>query len=102
MNRYFLIAVLLIGSCFVAAPRSQAQSALLDLPRTSKRAAVMQRIGITNVTIRYHRPLVNGRKVWANGVAPYGQVWRAGANENTTIEFGDSGWVEGQTLPKRT
>jgi len=102
MNRYVLLAVLLIGSCFVAAPPSQAQSALLDLPRTSQRAAVMQRIGITNITIRYHRPLVNGRKVWANGVAPYGQVWRAGANENTIVEFGDAVSVEGKPLPKGT
>jgi tetratricopeptide (TPR) repeat protein len=100
MHRHFLPAVLLLASLFAGAPRSQAQSALLDLPRASQRAVVLQRIGITNITIRYHRPLVNGRKVWANGIAPYGQVWRAGANENTTIEFGDAVSVEGQPLAK--
>jgi len=102
MNRKILLAVLLIGSGLVGAPRSQAQSALLDLPRASQRAAVMQRIGITNITIRYHRPLVNGRKVWSNGIAPYGEVWRAGANENTTIEFSDAVSVEGKPLAKGT
>jgi tetratricopeptide (TPR) repeat protein len=100
MYKYSLLALLIIGSLFMSAPRAQAQSALLDLPRTSQRAAVMQRIGITNITIRYHRPLVNGRKVWANGIAPYGQVWRAGANENTTIELSDAVSVEGQPLAK--
>ena len=47
---------------------------------------VTQRIGITDITINYHRPLVNRRKVWG-GLVPYGQVWRAGANENTTISL---------------
>src|SRR5437899_9934840 len=102
MYRHFLPAVLLLASLFAGAPRSQAQSALLDLPRASQRAVILQRIGITNITIRYHRPLVNGRKVWANGIAPYGQVWRAGANENTTIEFSDAVSVEGQPLAKGT
>jgi tetratricopeptide (TPR) repeat protein len=100
MYRQFLPAVLLLACLFAGTPRSQAQSALLDLPRASQRAVVLQRIGITNITIRYHRPLVNGRKVWTAGIAPYGQVWRAGANENTTIEFGDAVSVEGQPLAK--
>src|SRR5205809_1719412 len=99
MRRNLLAAALLLTSVF-AAPPSQAQSALLDLPRASQRAVVMQRIGITNITIRYHRPLVNGRKVWTPGIAPYGEVWRAGANENTTIEVSDPVSVEGQPLAK--
>jgi tetratricopeptide (TPR) repeat protein len=102
MKRYFLLTLLVIGSCFVTAPLSSAQSALLDLPRASQRALVLQRVGITNIAIRYHRPLVNGRKVWSAGIAPYGQVWRAGANENTTIEFGDAVSVEGKPLAKGT
>ncbi|MBZ5599917.1 MAG: DUF2911 domain-containing protein [Acidobacteriia bacterium] len=60
-----------------------------------------QRVGITDITINYHRPLVNGRKVWG-GLVPYGQVWRAGANENTTIAFSDPVTIEGQALPKGT
>jgi tetratricopeptide (TPR) repeat protein len=42
---------------------------------------------------------VNGRKIWG-ALVPYGKVWRAGANENTTIEFSDPVSVEGQPLPK--
>ena len=80
---------------------SPAQSFVLDLPRPSQRAQITQRIGITDITISYHRPLVNGRKVW-DALVPYGKVWRAGANENTTITFSDPVTIEGQALDRGT
>jgi tetratricopeptide (TPR) repeat protein len=80
---------------------SLAQSFVLDLPRQSQRAEISQRIGITDITINYHRPLVNERKVW-DGLVPYGKVWRAGANENTTIAFSDPVQIEGKPLDKGT
>jgi len=73
----------------------------MSLPRQSQRATISQRIALTDVTVVYHRPLVAGRKVFG-GIVPYGQVWRAGANENTTIEFSDPVTIEGQALPKGT
>lgn len=73
----------------------------LDLPRESQRAMVQQRIGVTDLTIRYHRPLVKGRKIWGT-LVPYGDVWRAGANENTTFECSDPITVEGHALAKGT
>src|SRR5580692_12439630 len=72
---------------------------ILTLPEASQRAMVGQRIGVTDITIQYHRPLAGERKIWG-GLVPYGQVWRAGANENTTIEFSTPVTVEGQKLPK--
>src|SRR5437773_11742054 len=72
-----------------------AQSFVLDLPDQSQRAEVSQKIGITNVTIKYHRPLVKDRKIWGE-LVPYGAVWRAGANENTTISFTDPVPIAGQ------
>jgi tetratricopeptide (TPR) repeat protein len=80
---------------------SLAQSFVLDLPLQSQRAEISQRIGITDVTINYHRPLVNDRKVWGN-LVPYGKVWRAGANINTTITFSDPVMIEGKPLDKGT
>lgn len=80
---------------------SPAQSFVLDLPRPSQRAQITQRVGITDVTISYHRPLVNNRKVW-DALVPYGKVWRAGANENTTISFSDPVTIEGKPLDKGT
>src|SRR6187401_667501 len=69
----------------------------LDLPQPSQAALVRQRVGVTDITINYHRPLVNGRKIWGE-LVPLGQVWRAGANENTTIEFSSPVSVEGKPL----
>src|SRR5213595_198313 len=71
----------------------------LNLPDVSQAAEVKQQIALTDITIKYHRPLVNGRKIWG-GLVPYGKVWRVGANENTTIEFSDPVSVEGKPLAK--
>jgi hypothetical protein len=98
MRRSFALTPVFIAFVF-SATLCHAQSAVLDLPRDSQHARVIQRVGITDITINYHRPLVKGRKVWG-GLVPYGQVWRAGANENTTIEFTDPVSVEGKPLAK--
>jgi hypothetical protein len=76
-----------------------AQSVIMSLPLASPRATVSQRIALTDVTITCYRPHVSGRKVFGE-VVPYGQVWRAGANENTVVEVSDPVVVEGQALPK--
>jgi hypothetical protein len=73
----------------------------LNLPDASQLAVTKQRIGLTDIKVTYHRPLVNGRKIWG-GLVPLGEVWRAGANENTTIEVSSDVTVEGQPLPKGT
>jgi hypothetical protein len=78
-----------------------AQTVMLDLPLQSQHAVVMQRIGVTDISVNYHRPLAGGRQIWGK-VVPYGQVWRAGANENTTITFTDPVMIEGQPLDKGT
>ncbi len=85
----------------LAASASFAQSTQLNIPRDSQRASVTQRVGITDITVNYHRPLVKGRTIWGK-VVPYGQVWRAGANENTTITFTDAVTIEGKPLEKGT
>ncbi len=98
--------LVLFSSVLLVSSLSHAQTAtgetlMLDLPRASQHAVVTQRIGITDITINYHRPLANGRQIWGK-VVPYGQVWRAGANENTTITFTDPVTIEGQPLEKGT
>src|SRR5207244_5818509 len=66
----------------------------LNLPDVSQAAEVKQRIALTDITINYHRHLVNGRKIWV-ALVPYGKVWRAGANEYTTIAFSHPFWIGG-------
>ena len=73
----------------------------LTLPQPSQKAAVSQTIGLTEITLVYHRPAVNGRKIWG-GLVPLGKVWRAGANENTTISFSSAVTVGGKELPAGT
>jgi hypothetical protein len=103
------------------------------LPQLSPSATLSQTIGITDVSIAYHRPAVRGRMIWgdipadkvaalvkANKVgpgaegegtidgvegsgkdfplAPYGHVWRAGANEATKITISDDVLINGQKL----
>ena len=67
----------LAGLCH--AQTATGETLMLTLPRQSQHALVSQRIGITDITINYHRPLANGRQVWGT-LVPYDQVWRAGAN----------------------
>ena len=109
------------------------QSPKVRLPQNSPSATVTQTIGVTDISITYHRPAVKGRTLWgdiaadkvaalikANSVgpaaeaegtvdgapgagkdfplAPYGHVWRAGANEATRITISDDVLVNGQKL----
>ncbi len=92
--------IILITAIATAALGASAR-ADLDLPDVSQLAVTKQRVGLTDIKITYHRPLVNGRKIWG-GLVPLGEVWRAGANENTVIEISDPITVEGQALPKGT
>jgi tetratricopeptide (TPR) repeat protein len=69
----------------------------LTTPQPSPEAEITQEVGITKITISYHRPGVKGRTIWGD-LVPYGQVWRAGANENTTIHFSNAVQIEGKNL----
>lgn len=90
---------------------SFAQITLTQLPSGgNKKAWVGERVGLTDITIRYDRPAVKGRegKIWGSLVHTgftdqgFGSAkaapWRAGANENTTIEFSTDVKIEGQPL----
>lgn len=73
----------------------------LELPRKSSLSTLMQEIGLTEFFVRYGRPSVKGRKkhIWGE-LVPYGKVWRAGANEATTIEFSSDVKINGKPLKK--
>lgn len=70
-------------------------------PQLSPAASTSQTIGTTVVSVSYHRPAVKARAIWG-GLVPYGQVWRLGANEATTISFSDPVAVNGQKVPAGT
>ncbi|MBK9097104.1 MAG: DUF2911 domain-containing protein [bacterium] len=70
-------------------------------PRPSPDAAVTQMIGVTEVKIDYSSPGVKGRKIWGE-LVPFGEIWRTGANEVTSITFSDPVKVNGNDLPSGT
>ncbi len=81
-----------------------------DKVRPSLKASVSQGLGVdANITIDYSRPGVKGRKIWGE-LIPFGMnpgnkyskeqpyPWRAGANENTTIECNKDILIQGKKL----
>ena len=89
-----LLAFLLIASPALAQRAS-------DEARPSPNAKVSQTIGTTEVDLHYGRPAVKDRDVFG-GLQAWGEVWRAGANEPTTITFSDNVEVAGQPLEAGT
>jgi tetratricopeptide (TPR) repeat protein len=87
------------GLLLVALSAPLAAQSPLPTPWASPRAQVSQVIGISTVTIDYGRPGVKGRAIWG-GLVPWGEVWRAGANENTTFTLTDDASIEGHPLAK--
>ena len=80
---------------FLAATSAKAQ---LETPRPSPKGTVTQKVGIMDVSITYSRPGIKGRRIFG-GLVPYGEVWRTGANEATTISFSDEVTLEGYKIP---
>ncbi len=91
----------LLFICLFVVSSLQAQQRELTKPEASQAAMVMQRIGLTDIVINYHSPLVKGRTIWGD-LVPYNEVWRAGANENTTISFSTNVKIEGKPLSAGT
>lgn len=105
-----------------AAEYASAQTVTVRYPRPSQKSSVMQTIGVTDITITYHRPGVKGRVIWGEPlpsqagtkgeatldnqnirpkgapIVPWGHVWRAGANEATQFEVSDDVLINGQKL----
>lgn len=94
MKSYLMMAVVLVSAT------AHGQAAL-KLPEQSPAATVAQTIGLTDVTVVYHRPAVGGRAIWGK-LVPYGEPWRAGANENTTIQFSTDVKVGGKPVKAGT
>ncbi|MCC3159544.1 DUF2911 domain-containing protein [Hymenobacter sp. 15J16-1T3B] len=92
-----LFLVLLMAAFY--AGTAQAQDAPAAKP--SPAATATGKAGKATVTVKYSSPAVKGRTIWG-GLVPYGQVWRAGANEATTVTFDQPVTVEGKALPAGT
>ena len=67
----------------------------------SPAAAVSQNLGLTRIDLSYHRPAVKGRVIWGQ-LVPFDQVWRAGANDATSLTFSTDVRVAGKPVSKGT
>lgn len=73
----------------------------IQTPAPSPTAEFKQRVGLTDITLNYSRPGVKGRTIFAaDGLVPYGKIWRTGANLATTIEFSEDVVFGGKEVPK--
>lgn len=95
MKKVFLFFACILTFSFVNAQTE------LKKPEASQAAMAMQRIGLTDIVVSYHSPFSKGRNIWGD-LVPYNEVWRAGANENTTISFSTPVMIEGKPLAAGT
>ena len=94
-----LLRLLLVLLSVLATTQTFAQDQ--KAPPASPPATATGKVGNATVTVAYSSPAVKGRPIWGQ-LVPYGQVWRSGANEATTISFDQPVTVEGQPLAAGT
>lgn len=75
---------------------SMAQS--IKTPPPSPPQFVRQDFGLSNIELSYSRPGVKGRAIFGD-LVPYGKVWRTGANQATTLTFGDDVTIGDTKVP---
>ena len=75
--------------------------AQIQTPAPSPFSTLEQKVGLTDVTVKYSRPAMKGRKVFGD-LVPFDAIWRTGANQNTTVSFSDDVTVEGKELKAGT
>jgi hypothetical protein len=90
-SRSALLA-LALGAAAIGAPRDAAGQ-----NRRSQHGTVGQRIGETEVSIIYNRPVARGRTLYG-GIVGWGRTWNPGADSATTIAFGTDVQVNGEPL----
>lgn len=92
MKKLFLLAI-----SFAIFQFSQAQAITTAQPSPTQ--TVKQNFGLSTIELSYSRPGVKGRKVFETEVAPYGKVWRTGANQATTLTFAEDVVINGTKVP---
>lgn len=70
----------------------------LSTPQPSPTQTLKQNFGLSTVELSYSRPGMKGRKIFGD-LVPYGQVWRTGANQATTLTFGEEVTIGGTKIP---
>ena len=74
-----------------------ANSQQLRTPAPSPPQYIKQDFGLSTIELSYSRPGVKGRSIFGD-LVPYGKVWRTGANNATTLTFGDDVTIGGTKI----
>jgi hypothetical protein len=90
MKKLFITAIALSALFF-------AEAQTLTTPQPSPTQTIKQNFGLSSIELSYSRPGIKGRKVFGD-LVPYGKVWRTGANNATTVTFGDTVFIEGRKV----
>jgi len=103
MRKFFTLCTLVLLSAGIAYSQDGAAMKRQAPPDASKRPspaahAEFQFSDGKTVVVDYSSPHAKGRKIYG-GLVPYGQVWRAGANEATTFVSNTDLNVGGKTVP---
>ena len=88
----------LIALVFTASLHQLSIAQAIKTPSPSTPQYVKQDFGLSAIELSYSRPNMRGRKIFGD-LVPYGKVWRTGANQATTITFGDPVTIGGTTIP---
>lgn len=84
---------------FAIAIATLTMTAQINTPAASPSCKMEQEVGLTKVTVEYSRPSAKGRTIFAaDGLVPYGEMWRTGANAATKVTFSDDVKVAGKDL----
>ena len=92
MKKYFIL--LAFSACLQTVSNAQT----IKTPAPSAPQFVRQDFGLSSIELSYSRPNMRGRKIFGE-LVPYGKVWRTGANQATTLTFGDPVTIGGTTIP---
>lgn len=87
-----LLFTLALGAALTA-------NAQVRTPQSSPKSTLTQTVGLTEVVVEYSRPSMKGRTIFGD-LVPFGKMWRAGANANSTISFSEDVTIDGKTLKK--
>jgi len=91
---------LILSICFIASFAMLAQ-AQIKTPAASPFCKMTQEVGLAEITIEYSRPSVKDRDIFsAEGLVPYGKLWRTGANAATKITVSEDIKLGGKEVAK--
>ena len=76
-------------------------NAQVKTPQASTSQTIIQTVGLTNIELSYSRPSMKGRTIFGN-LVPYSELWRTGANANTTISFDENVMIGGKIIKAGT